>query len=207
MPQFIILCGKTGCGKTLILQKLALHNYPVIDIEKIANHRGSAFGNVCLPLPPSQHDFENELYRQLQAHQYCNYVFIENKPAAIGKLRLPDWFLQNINNGLSIQLEVVKDDRIANLIALYVPAGKVALNAALQKLNKRIAAEELSLIQQYLDAGNYPLFIGGLLNYYDQSVLYHYQKNPLATIKIIPFNAEKAALEIIETLKQKNYNF
>lgn len=207
MPQFIILCGKTGCGKTLILQKLALQNYPVIDIEKIANHRGSAFGNVCLPLPPTQHEFENELYGQLQAHQYCNYVFIENKPVAIGKLRLPDWFLQNINHGLSIELEVAKDDRLANLIALYVPAGKAALNAALQKLNKRIAAEELSLIQQYLDAGNYPLFIGGLLNYYDQSLLYHYQKNPLATIKIIPFNAEKAALEIIETLKQKNYNF
>lgn len=53
-------------------------------------------------IAPTQQKFENELYRQLQAHRYCNFVFMENKPGAIGKLRLPDWFLQNINNGLSI---------------------------------------------------------------------------------------------------------
>lgn len=59
----------------------------------------------------------------------------------------------------------MKHAREANLIALYVPPGKVALNAALQVLNKRIAAEEFGLLQQYLDAGKYSLFIGGLLNY------------------------------------------
>ena len=90
-PQFIIRCGQNGSGKTLILQKLAFHNYHFIDIEKTANHRGSAFGNICLPLPPNQYEFENEFYRQSQAQQYCNFVFMENKPGSIRRLRLPGY--------------------------------------------------------------------------------------------------------------------
>lgn len=90
-PQFIIRCGQNGSGKILILQKLALHNYHIINIKKMTNHRFSAFGIICLPLPPTQHEFENELHRQSQAQQYCNFVFIENKPGAIGKLRLRDY--------------------------------------------------------------------------------------------------------------------
>ncbi len=48
----IVLCGKTGSGKTLLLKHLEESGYPVINLEKIASHRGFAFGGLLLSCFP-----------------------------------------------------------------------------------------------------------------------------------------------------------
>ena len=62
---FIILCGKTGSGKTLLLQQLESAGFPVINLETLASHRGSAFGGLLLSAQPSQDEFELALEKSI----------------------------------------------------------------------------------------------------------------------------------------------
>jgi tRNA 2-selenouridine synthase len=63
--QFKIVGGYTGSGKTELLKELSKLNEPVIDLESIAGHKGSAFGNIGLPKQPTQEMFENILAGKL----------------------------------------------------------------------------------------------------------------------------------------------
>jgi tRNA 2-selenouridine synthase len=60
-----ILGGYTGSGKTEVLKALAKKSECVIDLEGLAGHKGSAFGNMGLPAQPSQEMFENKLAQAL----------------------------------------------------------------------------------------------------------------------------------------------
>ena len=60
-----ILGGYTGSGKTLILQELKRKGYSVIDLENLANHKGSAFGAIGEKPQPTQEMFENSMGTEL----------------------------------------------------------------------------------------------------------------------------------------------
>src|SRR5450432_3047164 len=87
----VVLCGKTGSGKSLVLQQLELSGYPSINLEKIASHRGSAFGDLLLPYQPSQPEFEKELQSTCSRYAGSQYVFVEQKPGSLGKRKIPGW--------------------------------------------------------------------------------------------------------------------
>jgi len=98
----MVLCGKTGSGKSLLLQQLGLSGYPSIDLEKIASHRGSVFGGLLLPPQPSQQDFENELEKSFTRYTSSKYIFIEQKPPSLGKRKIPGWLYSKMEEGILI---------------------------------------------------------------------------------------------------------
>ena len=64
--NFMILGGYTGSGKTYLLHELQKQGEHIIDLEQLANHKGSSFGNIGLPAQPSQEMFENMLAVELR---------------------------------------------------------------------------------------------------------------------------------------------
>ena len=68
--NFNIIGGYTGSGKTLLLHELTKQNKTVIDLEGLANHKGSAFGAIENTPQPGQEMFENMLAEKLQAASY-----------------------------------------------------------------------------------------------------------------------------------------
>src|SRR4051794_21987355 len=122
MPMFIVLCGKTGSGKTILLQQLHSSGYPCINLESIASHRGSVFGSLLLPLQPSQQDFEKQLQQDLLCLQHRPYIFIEQKASSIGKRKIPAWLYAQMNAGICIQLNADKTARIQNILKEYSAA-------------------------------------------------------------------------------------
>ena len=64
-----IIGGKTGSGKTSLLLSLAKEGISIIDLEGIANHRGSSFGGINLPKQPSSEHFENMLAEKLNSYE------------------------------------------------------------------------------------------------------------------------------------------
>ena len=64
--SFNILGGFTGSGKTYVLEELRKKGAAVINLEKLAHHKGSAFGNIGMPEQPSQEMFENLLSHELR---------------------------------------------------------------------------------------------------------------------------------------------
>jgi tRNA 2-selenouridine synthase len=85
-----ILGGMTGCGKTEILQALSQQGSQVLDLEAIANHRGSSYGALGLPPQPSTEHFENEIAMRWAAFDSQQPVWIEAESKRIGQCRVPE---------------------------------------------------------------------------------------------------------------------
>jgi tRNA 2-selenouridine synthase len=115
--SFRLVGGKTGTGKTRVIARLAR----AVDLEGLANHRGSTFGQ--LPTPqPSQVDFENALgiaLLRLQARGSAP-IYLEDEGGLIGTLSLPDCLRQKMAVAPLVVVEQSLDERVDVVIEDYV---------------------------------------------------------------------------------------
>ncbi len=114
----VVLQGLTGVGKTEILNELAKLNVPTIDLEDIANHRGSAFGGIGLNGQPTQKNFEAALWMKLR-HTSSGPLVLEAESRKIGKLALPDLLVNNIAKGRQILVVGSLDTRASRIACEY----------------------------------------------------------------------------------------
>lgn len=113
----VAISGRTGSGKTLLIQKLQ----QAVDLEALANHRGSAFGRQ-LQGQPTQIDFENRLSIALmkQVAAEAKVVWLEDEGSLIGRVALPPSFVSALKSAPRIQLETPIEERIDIALADYV---------------------------------------------------------------------------------------
>jgi len=183
--RWIVLGGRTGTGKTVILNQLESS----IDLEHHAEHRGSAFGGF-LSQQPSPTDFENRLAINYLRHDQQTLI-LEDESRTIGKVAIPNAWFHRMQNSEMIFIEISLEERIQNIIEDYVitPVGDgisktdllLSLRSSLIKIQKRLGGDNFREIrnkmdQAFLDSKNYgqEAWIKQLLNvYYDP--LYDYQ--------------------------------
>lgn len=117
VQSFILIGGRTGNGKTLLLNRLG----PTIDLEGLANHRGSSFGGMPQGQPRNI-DFENELTIELMRleSQGCASVFLEDEARLIGRVCIPDSLRQAMQEAPIYILECDMHQRIDNCFDDYV---------------------------------------------------------------------------------------
>ncbi len=117
----LVVTGPTGSGKTRLLQAIGA-SHPVLDIEAIARHRGSAFGG--LPVPqPTQIDFENRLAISLLKLQHTNRsksVVVEDESRHIGKVYLPASFFTPMRSSEIVWVDEPFATRIDNIFKDYI---------------------------------------------------------------------------------------
>ena len=87
--NFKILGGYTGSGKTELLKALQKKGEKIIDLEELANHKGSAFGNIGMPEQPGQEMFENLLSCELRAISCGQNLEVAGIPPSGGGLLTP----------------------------------------------------------------------------------------------------------------------
>ena len=201
---FIILCGKTGSGKSLLLQQLESSGFPVTNLEAIASHRGSAFGGLLLPPQPSQHDFELALEKSILKHASSQYIFIEQKPSSLGKRKIPRWLYSKMNDGIVVQIIVDKNTRINNILKEYKSAGKESFIIALHKLKQRLRLTVINELEAFLHSENYEAFIERMLDYYDNTSKYYSDKKANITIDVSSFHPVSTTQQLLESLKRSN---
>ncbi|WP_066173267.1 tRNA 2-selenouridine(34) synthase MnmH [Bacillus marinisedimentorum] len=164
---FVVLEGHTGTRKTDVLQALKSEGYPVIDLEGLARHRGSIFGNIGLN-PSSQKEFEANLAAELKRYKRFPYYLIEAESKRIGPITLPDFIVEGKEKGIRVKVEMPFAERISNIMQTYVKDGYLdEFNEAARKLKKKLkpleAQEEL---ERNLLHGDYRSVISMLLEYY-----------------------------------------
>lgn len=114
-----VLCGKTGTGKSRLLQVLRDQGAQVLDLEALASHRGSVLGDLPSQPQPSQKRFESMLWLALSQLDASRTVFVESESAKVGQLRLPVALVQAIRQAPCTQLEMPVPARVALLMADY----------------------------------------------------------------------------------------
>lgn len=113
----ISLHGYTGTGKSELLERLRQEGYPIVDLEALANHRGSLLGSLTGTRQPSQKKFESALFFALHGTSSC--LIVEGESRKIGKNYLPDVLWQLMKTGMKIWLELPRTVRIRNLLRMY----------------------------------------------------------------------------------------
>ena len=117
--QYRVVCGSTGAGKSRLLQALQAQGAQVIDLEALANHRGSVLGLVPGERQPGQKQFESRVWDALRRFDPARPVFIESESKKVGDLRVPLALVERMRESPCILLELPLEARVALLIEDY----------------------------------------------------------------------------------------
>jgi tRNA 2-selenouridine synthase len=118
--QLQVLAGRTGSGKTRLLQALAEQGAQILDLEALAHHRGSILGGVPGDPQPSQKRFDTQLWTALQRLDAARPVFVESESKKIGRLQVPDSLVQHMREqGTVLRVEMPEAARVQLLLQEY----------------------------------------------------------------------------------------
>lgn len=172
---YILLCGLTGSGKTHILRQLSDRDRQVLDLEALANHRGSLLGEKWAGKPtaqPSQKLFESLLLQQLQSFEPSQPVWVESESNKIGQLYLPPALWQQMKQATCIELQLPIAARVQFLLQEYphLVDNPDILKAKLQLLKSRYGKEQIQQWERLIDSQQGEQFVRDLLQqHYDPS--------------------------------------
>ncbi len=180
--HFIVVGGRTGSGKTAVLA----HAEASIDLERLANHRGSAFGERLSPQPPPI-GFENALaveLSKLSAEGASATVAVEDESRQIGRLAVPVSLYQAMQAAPIVVIEADLEARVDHILSEYVleaPNPHEHLPTSFARIRKRLGGarhreigELMAAALAHDDPGLHREWIRRLLtDYYDP--MYDYQ--------------------------------
>ena len=146
--ETLVISGLTGCGKTDLLhalRKVAPQDVLALDLEGLANHRGSAFGGFPAG-QPAQQTFENDLAATVHL-EAPRMTLVEDEARFVGHVEVPECIFTKIKQSPVVILEATQEERVARIIREYVfePTGlasravaRQGLEANIKKLAKRL---------------------------------------------------------------------
>jgi tRNA 2-selenouridine synthase len=194
--NFIVLSGKTGSGKTEVLQQMMKKGMQVIDLEGLAKHKGSAFGALGEDPQPTNEQFENELYKAYSALDHGRHIFLEDESRSIGKVVMPEKFFQKMRSCPVIRLEMGVKLRVERLVHDYSKYPKDQLIESVKKIERRIGGQYAKTIVDAIGAEDFHTAIEMVLGYYDKTYNYGLTKRQNPQIHYLETNtidAEKNA--------------
>jgi tRNA 2-selenouridine synthase len=116
--QWRVVCGMTGTGKSLLLRALREQGAQVLDLEELAQHRGSVLGNLPDAPQPAQKMFESLVWHALRHFDPQRPVFVESESKKVGNLRVPEKLIEAmwqsdcvvIEADMAVRVELLKDE-------------------------------------------------------------------------------------------------
>jgi len=177
----VVLHGRTGVGKSDLLCALEKSGAQVLNLEQLANHRGSVFGALGLDAQPTQKNFESELWLKLRTFGE-GPVFLEAESRKIGKISLPEFLVKRISSGRKVLVDGSVPCRVKRIVDEY--AGmfsddvKAEAVSAIQNLRVRLGSKRTAEICELGLKGNLSQAIEALLTeYYDPMYDGHLNRN------------------------------
>jgi len=167
--NLIILGGSTGSGKSEVLRALQNAGEQVIDLESLANHKGSVFGGLMMPPQPTTEQFQNDLFEDILKKNTSKRIWIEDESIAVGKIFLPEPLWRQMNTGPLIELQVDKATRIQRLVNEYGQADKQEFLKAMEKIIKKLGGQHFNAAREKLFTNDMATTIEILLTYYDKA--------------------------------------
>jgi len=184
---FRVVCGLTGSGKSRLLETLERLGAQVLDLERLAAHRGSVLGNLPGEPQPAQKMFESRIWWRLRTFDDKFPVFVESESKRIGALQVPEQLMEAMRESACVRVEIGIETRVQLLLEQYAhfladPAALGRQLDCLAQLHGRAAIERWKALAQRRE---WDALVRELLErHYDpaytRSIASHYQQMPLA---------------------------
>jgi tRNA 2-selenouridine synthase len=201
LDNVVVLGGLTGSGKTFILEELSKLGEQVIDLEGLANHRGSAFGSLGMPPQPTSEHFTNLLYDKYSDIDRSVRLFLEDESRNIGAVFMPDNVYNVIRNSPVIAVMTDADTRMPHLMEEYGKFDPALLVTALERISKRMGGDNSKRAIEAVNRGDIRTAIEMVLVYYDKSYRYGLSKRDSKMVTILETvtgNPEENAKKVIK---------
>ncbi len=172
--RFQVVSGATGCGKSRLLAALAAQGAQVLDLERLARHRGSLLGGLPGEPQPSQKMFDSLVWSALKRLDSARPVFVEAESKKIGQLQVPAQLLDRMRQGECLRLEVPLPERVRFLVEEYrhFLEDPAALKEKLKCLTSRYGHAVIGRWLAQTDSGAWGELVADLLvTHYDPSYL------------------------------------
>ncbi len=195
-----VVGGYTGSGKTGVISELQRQRKPAIDLEGLANHRGSSFGSIGMPEQPTQEMFENLLALELhklqkqrieqdmldEANESAGFigqnkqadntavpfeVWLEDESQRIGNLNIPVEFWNQMRAAQVYFLDIPFEKRLEWLVKDYGKGDKEKIMNAILRIKKRLGGLETKTAINHLLEDDLLECFRVLLTYYDKYYL------------------------------------
>ena len=168
--RFRVVAGRTGTGKSRLLHALARSGAQVLDLEAIANHRGSVLGLIPQASQPSQKRFDSLLWDALARLRTDAPVWVEAESRKIGALQVPQPLIEAMRASEAYLVEMPIEMRAALLLKDYAHfrSDPADLLSRLERLRSLVGGERLLQWRSDINAGHWEAFVVDLLrNHYD----------------------------------------
>ncbi len=168
-PTVYLIGGYTGSGKTLLLQHLQTHGHQVIDLEKMAVHKGSVFGSIPQGGQPLHEHFQNNLLSTWLTLNPALPVFIEEKGPFLGKNGVPRSLYEQMAQAKKIYLNVSFEERLSFILREYSHLKGEKFRKTLRSLEPRMGMSQNHKALHFHDIGQREKCFELLLQYYDKT--------------------------------------
>lgn len=170
--DYRIVGGLTGTGKTKILHSLKKMGEQILDLEGLANHRGSAFGTIGMAQQPTTEQFHNAVALTLSKFNPRKPIWIEDESRLIGTCQIHDKLFLKIRNSPLYIIERPLEKRLEILKSVYGEGKPELFIEAVQKIRKKLGGNTTKLIIEDIVNGNLREAAEMVLKYYDSAYRY-----------------------------------
>lgn len=203
--SLIILGGYTGSGKTEMLHALRNHGEQFLDLEGLANHKGSVFGSFGEEEQLPNEHFENLLFEKWLNFDFNKPIWVEDESKMIGKNCLPDELFHKMRSAPVIKVEIDKKIRLERLVKEYACFDKQMLKDSIWKISRRLGGQNAQKAMEALDNDDFYTAVDITLRYYDKAYQHGLDKRELAKVYSISLDSdapEQNASYIIEQTRK-----
>ncbi len=205
--KMIVLGGYTGSGKTDILKEMEKTGQQFLDIETIANHKGSVFGILGQEPQPTNEQFENNLAAAWRKFDFEKILWVEDESRYLGFCGIPDPLFSQMRNALLIKVIVPKQERELRLVKEYGSFDKESLAGQLIKIKERMGGQNLKTALQALESGDIQQVAALTLQYYDKAYLHAGKTrdtNNIFELEVEEDHPARTAKKVLDFVKNLN---
>lgn len=198
--NLLILGGKTGSGKTDILKELARQGEQIIDLEGLANHKGSTYGAIGQAPQPATEQFENLIHAAARQLDRTKRIWLEDESRSIGSCFIPMPLWHQMRAAPVAFIDVTKACRVERLVHEYAGINHQLLVDATERIQKRLGGKVTKDALEALTRQDYATVADLTLDYYDKAYLHGLSLRDSAqvhSIRIREDNPAETARELI----------
>lgn len=113
--EFVVICGRTGSGKSRFLESLAAAGHQVLDLELLGAHKGSILGDLPHTPQPAQKHYDSLIWAALAGFDPARPVFVEAESKRVGKLAVPAALMDRMRASVCVELDMPEAARVGIL--------------------------------------------------------------------------------------------